>query len=375
MNQKEIKKLVGLGAVILLVSVFGWWMLRSVFSDLQLSLAIPGWGVLINFILSLLILLLVLALYGVVSALESRNWFKLALGIILPLSLMAMLGVSIYTLIGAVIWLAGLIQFGYKVREERQERLKVSINKYLRHGLGLAISATILAISISFYGTVVDQGTEKMDPIDVLSRVASNGANQALAIQVPGYDPNMSLDEFMLLLFATKLNETKAAEDNSTQSDSFFGVDLSGVMENADDISTEDLKALLPPDFEEKVKDNPEYITDVYEQIKNELIIMQLAEVRDELLKTLNIEAEGTDSVGSVVEKAVHVQLDDIFSPFKYLIPPILALTLYFALQIFGFLYVWIARLLAIIVFGILKMAKMFKIEEEVKKAQVIKLV
>ena len=99
MNQKEIKKLVGFSLVIIVINLFGWWMLGLVFSDLQLSLAIPGWGVLINFIIALLVLFLTLALYGILSAIEPKNWFKQALGVVLPLSLVAMLGASLWWLL------------------------------------------------------------------------------------------------------------------------------------------------------------------------------------------------------------------------------------------------------------------------------------
>ncbi len=370
MKQKEITKLICLALMPILATMVGWLLLDRAFAHLQFELAVPTLNTLWYFLSSLVLLLLGLAAFSVVAVLEQRYRLSLALTFILPLILLIILGINVYTLIGAGIYLVGLVQLALKVQEERNERLKVSMNKYMRYGLGLAISAMLLAISISFYGAAVGRGTERLDPIDVLSRLAANGVNQALTIQIPGYKPDITLDEFMLLVFATQFKEAEAAAETET----IFGINITDIMGDVGDISPEAVRAILPADFEERVKDEPGYLTEIYAQVRNELIIQQLFAARNELLKNFHIEADGNDQISSVIEKILWVKLNDIFKPFKYLIPPILALTLYFALQIFGLIYSGLTRFFGILLFQMLKISKFFKVEEETTKGEIIKL-
>jgi len=383
MNQKELYKIIGLSLIALLTSLVGWMFMELVFTDLEFTLALPSLRMLWNFIWALIFLFFSLAIFGIISALESRNLFKLIMSLALPLTLLLVIGLNLYTLIGAGLWVVGFLQFGYKVREERNERTKVSINKYLRHGLGLLISSMILAISISFYGTAITRGAEKMDPVDVLAKFSTNGVNQFLTMQLPGYNPEMTLDEFLFFVFANQfkgsLPEVQAQELPENNADEFnsetlLGIDISDLLKDLEGVSPQEMEEILPPGFFEQIKNDPALITGVYQSIQDEVIGQQIASAREELLKSLDIEAQGTDPVGSVIEQALKVQLNGIFRPFKYLIPPILALTIYFLLQIFGFIYVWIVRLMAVLVYGLLKVTRFFRIDTETVKSQVIKL-
>ncbi|MDD5567271.1 MAG: hypothetical protein PHH01_03700 [Patescibacteria group bacterium] len=384
MKQREIIKLVGLGLVLILTSLAGWWFLGETFGGVQLVFKPMTMATLWNFIASLFFLLLALAIFGILAAVEQKRWFMVLTSAVLPMTLMVALGDSLYTLTAAGIWFLGLLQFGFKIREEKRARIKASIVKYLRNGLGLCVSTLLLAISISFYGAMTAKGTEGLDSVEVLSKFTANAGNQILVMQVPGYNPEMTLDEFILLLLAQGSEGAQKVEAAEAQSElnlpiggdqsSFFGLDLSGMTNELQGISPDELKAAIPPDFEDQVKKDPEYIKKVFQDIKDQMVGQQIAKAREQLVKALNIEADGDDQMGTVLEKALEVYFDDLFKPFKYLIPPILALTVYFLLQIFGFVYCWITRLLAFLVYGILRLTKFVRYEKEMKECQIIKL-
>ncbi|MDD5342199.1 MAG: hypothetical protein PHI73_02595 [Patescibacteria group bacterium] len=384
MKQREIIKLVGLGLVLILTSLAGWWFLGETFGGMQFVFKPLTMTTLWNFVASLFFLLLALAIFGILAAVEQKRWFMVLTSAVLPMTLLVALGDSLYTLVAAGIWFLGLLQFGFKIREEKRARIKASIVKFLRNGLGLCISALLLAISISFYGAMTTKGTEGLDSVEVLSKFTANAGNQILVMQVPGYNPKMTLDEFILLLLAQGsegAQKVEAAEEQSElnlpiggDQSSFFGLDLSGMTNELQGISPDELKAAIPPDFEEQVKKDPEYIKKVFQDIKDQMVGQQIAKAREQLVKALNIEADGDDQMGTVLEKALEAYFDDLFKPFKYLIPPILALTVYFLLQIFGFVYCWITRFLAFVVYGILRLTKFVRYEKEMKECQIIKL-
>ncbi len=381
MRTQEIAKLSGLSAASFIAALIAGFLLDSVFSKLNLTLAVPSITIIVNFLLALLFYFWAIALFGILSALESQRYFLLGLSFGLPVTIFIALGVNLYTAIGAGLLFLGLIQYGLKVRQERQERLKVGINKFIRRGLGACISTLLLAISLSFYGAIATQGSEQLDPVVVTSRMAANGLNQYLTMKLKGYDPDMTVDEFVFLIVTQDIQPAKEVSAQTVpglpaadKGDTFFGIDINELTKDLQNIPIDEIKQKLPADYLERIQQDPAYVQQIFQTFQSDVIGQQIAISRDNLLKTLHVQAEGTDPIGTVLEKVIAVQLNDLFRPFKYLLPPILALTLYFALQIFGFIYSWIVHLFAMVAYYILKWLNFFQIKREKKDAEVISL-
>jgi hypothetical protein len=103
---------------------------------------------------------------------------------------------------------------------------------------------------------------------------------------------------------------------------------------------------------------------------KTDIIQKQLTEeIRTDFLKTLGIKAEGNDLMNSVINKFIQQKFDDFITPYRDYIPIVLVLGLYFILQILAFIYVIIIKLIALIIFYILRLTGFVKIKEVAVKA------
>lgn len=381
MHNFKLLKLAGLSLAPILFTILAGSTLNRVFDQLQDTLAVPSYSILFDLVGALLMFLLVMSFFGLVAMLETGRRFTPGLSLLLPLILMFILGMNIYTGIGVFLWFVGLLQYGLKVRQERSERLRMDVLKLIKPGLGLGISTILLAISLSFYAAIAQRGTEKLDPIEATARFTTNAVNQFLVMKLPGYRPEMTVDEFLFLIVTQNFKPGQAAHAQVTnepilpglgEGNAFLGIDFDQLSKDLSAIPREELEKQLPPDFLEKVKSNPEYVQEVFRLVQNEMVGQQITVARRNLLEALHVDAVGTDPVGIVLEKAIAVQLNDAFRPFKFILPPILALTLYFALQIFGFIYAWVAQFFGLLAFHLLKWTNFFKVTRETRQAEVI---
>ena len=92
--------------------------------------------------------------------------------------------------------------------------------------------------------------------------------------------------------------------------------------------------------------------------------------MRNEFLKSLGIQAQGTDSMDSVVAKLVGKYVTEYLGKYSKAIPSLLAFSLYFILQIFSFLYKALIRLFAWFILKVLKWTKVVEFREEEAKVE-----
>ncbi|MDP3964586.1 MAG: hypothetical protein Q8Q20_02940 [bacterium] len=379
LTRKEFGKLIGLAMAAGLGAVFSGWLMSNFFSQLDLLFSQPSWGMLWSLAGGVLFFLFALAVFGILSVMEPGKRFVSVTAIALPLIIISISGFNIYSLIGAAISALGLFQYALKIREERRERLKASIEKFLRYGLGVAISAFLFLIGISFYGELLRNDSEPLRPEEAMGKVAASGVNQILALQLDGYDPEMTLDEFLLFVLLSQAEQAlpaEAADDtaNPFEEGALFGVDINEVMSSLDTVPSSELEELLYPGIVEEIKGNPERLSELTEEVRGTSIGDQIAKTREDLLSSFGIEGQGDETIGLMIEKIVTKQIEKFFQPFTFLLPPILALMVYFFLHVFIIAYLWVTNAFAWIIFHILKWSKFFVIREEERKAEIISL-
>ncbi|MFH1535205.1 MAG: hypothetical protein ABIF80_04455, partial [Patescibacteria group bacterium] len=85
-------------------------------------------------------------------------------------------------------------------------------------------------------------------------------------------------------------------------------------------------------------------------------------------------EAEGTDTISSVIAKIIRKYAFQFLGPYEDFITPLLALSLFFALNIFSFVFHALINMLASSLFAILQVSKFVKINEEKKDVQIVTL-
>jgi hypothetical protein len=130
----------------------------------------------------------------------------------------------------------------------------------------------------------------------------------------------------------------------------------------------------LPAGFMDKLNQGTLTTSDIVKSQTTELFTKQLGDARDEFLKSLGIEAAGTDKISDVIKQIITTKLGEGLLPFEKWIPPFLAISLFLFLIIFNFLYAIITKILALFIFMILHLFGFFKIYKEQKEAETIEL-
>jgi cytochrome c-type biogenesis protein CcmH/NrfF len=279
---------------------------------------------------------------------------------------------------------------GVRIREEKRERRKVAIHKYMRSGINLGLSALLLAVSLCFYAVTIRSGGKQLDPIESLSVITVNRVNQYLTTQLPGFRPTMTVNEFLFLVAVKGSQQAKPAgaatipESLTTGQNvkvgvagdvpDWIGVDINDINKQIEGISEQQLMDQLPADFLEQVKRNPQLLTDKFIQLQSGMIGQQVDQARNEIASQFNIQVGSNEQIGVVLERAIAQKYRDLFGPFVYLIPPLLALGLFFILQIFNFIFVIITMFFARILFIGLRWAGFYRITEHSAPTEVLEL-
>ena len=389
MKQKEAIKLMALCIVTVLLTIGGWLLLKDAFTHLHFDIAVPSVRILTPFIGSLLLFFVAYALFGTVTALAPKAVWGLLLSIALAVTGLLVVGFNLYALIAMVIWALGLSQLAARIREEKRERRNVAIHKYMRSGISLGLIALLLAISFCFYSVSIRSGESQLDPSESLSKITVNRVNQYLKTQLPGYSPSMTVNEFLFLVAVKGIQQSKpagaavisdlpASQDVKTEVSNsvpgWLGVDINKINQQIDTISADQLKAQLPADFLEQVKKNPRLLTEKFAEFEPGLIGQQIDVARSEIAHQFNIQAGGQEAIGPVLERAIAQKYQDLFGPFVYLIPSLLALGLFTILQIFNFLFIFITLIFARIIFTGLRWTGLYHIREESAPIEILVL-
>ncbi|MFA6197952.1 MAG: hypothetical protein WC734_02215 [Patescibacteria group bacterium] len=380
MKQKEAIKLLVLCGLAVLLTIGGWLLIKDAFTRLHFEISVPSISILTPFIGSLLLFFAAYAVFGALTVLAPKAIWGLILSLVLAVAGLIVVGFNVYSLVAMVIWALGLSQLAARIREEKRERRKASIHKYMRSGVSLGLIALLLAISFCFYSVSIRSGESQLDPSESLSKITVNRVNQYLITQLPGYDPNMTVNEFLFLVAikgsqqakpagAAVVTDLPATEDVKTEvSDSvpgWLGVDINKLNQQIDTISEDQLRAQLPADFLDQVKKNPRLLTEKFAELQSSMIGQQIDVARNEIARQFNIQAGSQEAIGSVLERAVAQKYQDLFGPFIYLVPPLLALGLFFILQIFNFVFVIITIMFARIIFTSMRWMGFYHIKEE----------
>ncbi|USN53822.1 MAG: hypothetical protein H6760_01475 [Candidatus Nomurabacteria bacterium] len=314
-------RLIGIYAFAILAWAGFWWLIRTAFAAEMLLSAETLWlvsGAFVLFGLSL-------GLFGLMAAVvRIPRWGVLyAAGAgLLPI---AFFPLNLFTLAGALLLMAVWFRYWAMVTEESEHRIRFNLVKSVTHGLGTIIYLTVLSVAV-FYLAVTSQSNQTSTTfIDNVTNSASDAVLAVLDNQLPEFDAQMTLDAFI------------------TQ------------------YSDQDITALLPENFlpedvnksllEENTQQNIENLDETARQAAIE-------EARTQLLQALNIHAEGSDSMETVVRRLVEDKLQPLLERYDTVIPPVLALALFSVLSILGLVYFWWIVLWAFICYGILRILR-----------------
>ena len=100
----------------------------------------------------------------------------------------------------------------------------------------------------------------------------------------------------------------------------------------------------------------------------------QISKARDDFINSLEIDAKGTDKISDVIAMIIRKYALQFLGPYKNYITPLLALSLFFVLNIFSFVFHLLINAFANSIFAILKATKFVYIREEKKNVQHVTL-
>ncbi len=341
-----------------------FWFFTSLLLSSGTELLTTGAGR-IRLIVTFISFFLFIAFSGLTGMLIRRQLSVFSIMVLAALAYLPFFGLSALTLLAFLAVLVGLTQFAWHLKTEQRERLRFSVSKVLRPGIGLTITLLLVAVSLTWYAMTTKRAGPSASPLEAFVNSAANTTNRVLASQVPGYNPSESLDAFLLRQALTQAQK----ESNRILEEQGVAVPTESSDESTDivqQIGNVDLQALfsqLPAEVRAQAGTDPEALKQQLMQEGNARVEQELAQARDELLSNLQIEAEGNTPMGEVIRQFLFKQISRYIGPYEKFLPTLLALSLYFTLQVFAFLYVLFITMLCEFLFWLLKAAGVVSIQ------------
>jgi len=369
-------KIIFLVVFTLIIAVISWYTLAWA---MKLDLSVFGnkpWSLFLRIILPILIFCFTIGLLSIDAVLIKDKKILLLTIFLTALTPFIFFYISIFSLIVFIVLFLAFLLYVFGVRKEKEERIKISFAKIMKVNLSLTLILFALAISLIFYfDLTAEKKVGENKSSEMLASSTASIVNLILETQVKDYQPDMTLDEFMLTASTNFLNtfSEQLGGEAQNQTEVISSSDISKEIKAA--IKRGEIKESdLPPGFMEKLNQGTLTGSDIVESQTTQIFAKQLGEARDEFLKSLGVEAKGSDKISDVIKNIITTKMSEGLSPFEKWIPPVLAVSLFLVLIIFNFLYAIITKILALLVFMILHLFGFFKIYKVQKEAESIEL-
>ncbi|MDZ7798121.1 MAG: hypothetical protein U5L76_00720 [Patescibacteria group bacterium] len=315
------------------------------------------------------------ALVGLVAVFVNKKWLRNLTYFLSVALVFIFFGISIYTFLVFIFISLGFLFFARGVRKERDDRIKFHILNCIKVHLLFTFLICVLGVSILFYAQLV--GQERSDDEKISSILAGNLANivnLVLESQFETYNPDMTLDEF-ILTGAESFVENIGSQigDEVKVEESFQQQELQEEIQRAID-SGQIKREKIPPEILKKIDEGRLETKDIVEAELTGLFTEELSQARDDFLKQMGIEASGDEKIGSVIKKIVSVKLDEGMASYENIIPPVLAVTLFISLAIFNYFYSLLAAIFALVIYMILFLTGFVAIRKENREVEVAEL-
>ena len=352
-SNRMIKSLV-LSALSIASSFLAWYMLSTL-----LGISFLGNGkwaeffyrdVLSSLILTFLAFFLMVVFIAVSSFLIKPRWVNI-INIAISVSIYFLFfKPEIYTVLVVIVLF--LVFMGYDLRIDRESKMQIhfSVIKNIRFGMGWVVTFLLIVISLTVFQFMTMENRSMKQFNDSMIGYTAEVLHGVFAAKLEGYESKMTLDEFLVLFATDEIVDDLAEGDEGSDT-----VSLPTILEKL--LSEDQRNTLLRIVGEQPVEDLVKKETkNIETEVSNE--------IRREFLEGLGIEAQGTESMQIVVQRFVQQKYDEYLAPYREFIPSVLVFGLYFVLQIFSFIYIIIIKLLASLIFYILKLVGFVKIKE-----------
>ena len=342
--RSELFKEVVLGTIGAGLSLAGWIFLQQVFrvsfhESAQSGLTL-GW---ILATVGVFVLLFSLVVVDAVTISRYRVIFFLM--VVNALFVFAGFGITLYSLGGLAVMIVAFLLLTEAIRREAKNQIHVRVFQSSENGLRTTVLLFTIALSFLYFGVVSMRPGGSQKVLDDIGRATGSAVNTAFQIQLPGYDPNITLDEYLL----------KVPEN-------FGGLLESPAGETSGQISEEMRKQIPGEGLNEQV---------IPEAVSEEMRAAEVAALRQAFNERLGIDAKGTEILSDVSMQIAQAQVDRFLGPYQKYLPPIMALSLFFLLGIFTPVFRLFIRAVSAALFFLLVRVKFIHIEKESEHVEV----
>ena len=328
-----------MGGVAFIFSLLFWWSLSL---PLQHDLVtLPRWAQVQQLLIAVVFFCVMLALFGIVAMAFRRThfWGTGCVAFFCSIGLLVFFPLQPATYVAVACVYVGLMACAWNIVRDAKNRVQPQPQSTVAAGISGTLAIIFVGISLCYFATL---GTSAQTAAGVradLTSTARSGLNAYLPKQIPGYRGSMTLDQFLSLVVTDKFGEFVTPQITQT-------LDSDAKKQEAYKAITEQLKRVNP------VFDNPAASSAVTQHVESNLeqqraflqaqALAQLSaaqralldEARTEFLQTFGVEAPGSATMDSVVEKILTRNIAKYVDPYQKLFPPILALSFFFILQL-----------------------------------------
>lgn len=264
--------------------------------------------------------------------LVTRKLVLLIMSVVAAATIFIFFPISLWSCVAGLLTILALIYWKREIRVDLESRLKFMPQRVISSGLKPAITLLLLAISFSYYGYLITSSNGSTKFIDGLTTDGTNVVqNIMLRFYKDKFSPHMSLDQFITNISNITEVETKV-KTGTGQLDAVVAEGLTAVQRQA------------------------------------------VVQARNEFLDTFKITATGNEEMQSVVRKIVSKNVERYITPYEKFIPALLALSLFFLLNFFNFLYSEIVKSASYLFFYLLVGLKFISVKKVQVEAEKVSL-
>ncbi len=332
----KIMLLMGLAVASSLLFWLAWD--NAIVSGLSFS---ASWNNILIVLSTLLAMCLMFTLIAMAEVLITNRWFLFFMALVSAGTLFVFFKPALWSFVAFILVILGMMLWKREIRLDEKTRVSFVPKRIIGSGLKLAVTLILLATCFNYFNFMTTRTDAEQQTLDSLSGTGSQVVENVLLLYYgEKFSPKMTLDEFLASIsFAVK-----------------------------DKIEDEKVKV----DTGNEKLDNAlgEAITEGLTAVEKEFI----NEARESFAETFEIDVDGTETMSEVIKLIVSKNIDKFLDPYVKFIPALLAIGLFFLLNIFNFVYRELIKSFSFLLFHILKWTKFIHIKKIQIEAEKISL-
>lgn len=357
-------KLIVFGVVTLVFAGVFWYLVSQLMAGgLSEKTLVNTASVSIATLLAFSMFISLLALVGVLSSWRRERWTMVVLVSLVPfiffpphfITVLAVLIIAVSTML--YLWTVG---------REARARIHFSFTRVIKADLTLTIALILIAVSTLYYGTVSNQGNNPDQVLTQLTGSTTTIVERVLPLVYHGYSADITVDEFIRQQLP---NAAKIIEDLHVDSLLSREAKRQALEQKLRDLgvdpATVDVNAYL---------DDTDRAQAQFEQSLNaELVSVQdqaISSTRDQLAQNFRVTLTGKEKLADAIDTIVTQNVNRLVRPYAGAVPAILALSLFFFLWVFTFLYEYLIRGVGELLYLSLRAGKAVTITRETVEAE-----